>query len=145
MNKIAIGIGAGLLILVIGFLFGLNPSREGYGSVAIGGESQGTTTGSTWNTPALITGGFKLLSCSAGSLNNVVIDTATAGSFTLYDATTTVNGAIYGTTTIARVSASVAAGSHAYDRAVKYGIIAEFQSPNVASSTITFRGNPVCQ
>lgn len=112
-------------------------SLLGYGSVSE--ASYSTTTSSSWNTAAATTGGFKLLKTGSGMLDSVIITNESAGSFTLYDATTTVNGAVYGTTTLAKVYASMAEDSYHYGTWFNYGLIVEFQSSNVASSTITWK------
>lgn len=129
-------IALGVIIIIVIFLTRQAPETR-VGSIDGQSAYVGTTTDSTWNAAALQTGGFKLLRNGPGILGSIIINNSTLGSFTLYDATTTVNGGVYGTTTLAKAVASVAAGTYTYDVAFSRGLIAEFQSSNVASSTIT--------
>lgn len=139
LGKYIIGSIATIVILFIGVYFHNQPKKVSLGSIGDGQAYNSTTTDSTWNTPAAITGGTKILKLGSGTLGSVVITNSTAGAFTLYDASTTINGGVYGTTTLAKIYASVAAGTYTFDIAYSRGLIVEFQSPNVASSTITWR------
>lgn len=95
-----------------------------------------TTTGSSFNGQAAIVGGFKMLRSGYGVLDCVIISNETLGSFTLYDGTTTTNGAIYATTTLFTVYPSLAENQYCPEIQFLRGLVMEFQSPNVASSTI---------
>jgi hypothetical protein len=140
-EKVTIVIALVLAVLAGSLFF----SRKAQTPANIGGavtDSLISTTTDGWTASV---GSFKLLACGSGVLSSVIIGNETAGSFNLYDATTTRNGAVYGTTTITKIYASQAEGSYEYNVYFKTGLIAENQSTNVASTTITFRGNPVCQ
>jgi hypothetical protein len=139
MSKLIIGILAVMFLLFGGVYLSNRQNSTIYSGVTDGQAYNSTTTSNTWDAKALVTGGFKLLKTGSGTLGSVVITNSTAGSFNLYDATTTVNGGAYGTTTLARIAASVAAGTYMFDSVFNTGLIVEFQSSNVASSTITWR------
>lgn len=149
MNKYKILSGIAVIVLVV-ILVGkitISPTPQAIvtGSVTRANEYLSTTTDSNWNTPALTVGGFKLLACGEGSLGSIIIQNDTAGAFTLYDGTTTNSHNMHATTTLAKAYANQAENAYPYDSVFRYGLIAEFQTPNVASSTITYRGNIVCQ
>lgn len=138
--KNILGIIAVFILLLGGVYISNQKNSNTLGSISSSGDAYiATSTNSSWNTPAATTGGFKLLKTGQGILGSVVITNDTAGSYTLYDATTTTNGAIYGTTTLANVYANLSEGTYTFDVAFSRGLIVEFQSPNVASSTITFK------
>lgn len=144
--KDIIKIVIGLVIVALLVLSQGDKNNSVVGSIDDGGAYTSTTTDSSWNTPAQSTSRFKLLKTGPGILGSILINNETAGSFTLYDATTTATttrmlteaGAI-ATSTLAKVYASMAEGTYVYDTAFTWGLIAEFQSSNVASSTITFK------
>lgn len=152
MNKIVTVATVATLFLVLTLVLQNNGVNAPIvGNVVAGGELQSTTTSNTFNTPAETVGGFKILACGAGMLGSVNLTNETTGSFTLYDATSTRNAAVVatdgstvGSTTLAKIYASTAEGNYAYNSRFKHGLIVEFQSPSIASSTITYRGNPVC-
>lgn len=129
-----------VIVILAGVLYIISLRGQSLRSVeSNAGAYNSTTTSSSWDTTAATTGGFKLLKLGYGTLGSVIIMNETIGSFTLYDATTTVNGGVYGTTTLAKVYASQAEGTYTYDTIFRRGLIVEFQSSNVASSTITYR------
>lgn len=141
MKKISYIIG-GLLVVFLGIVttFRVNVSPiPTVGSVAVSNEYQSTTTDSTWNTPATVTGGFKLLCSGPGTLGSVIVTNETAGRLNIYNGTTTLSHPTHPTTTLANVYPSQAENAYPYDSVASIGLIAEFQSPNVASATITYR------
>lgn len=139
MNKIIVCLAL-VIVIFLGFVsFNARPESKIYGSIIEGQAYNSTTTDSTWNAAALISGGSKVLKVGPGTFGSVIITNSTAGSFNVYDATTTVNGGIYGTTTLARIPASLAAGTYTFDSSFGRGLLIEFQSSNVASGTITSR------
>lgn len=109
------------------------------GNIASGDAMQSTTTDSSWNTAALDIGGFKRLCSTPGVLGSTIINDATPGAFTIYDGTTTRTHTMHATNTLAKVTASQAEGAYPYNSIARVGIIVEFQIPNVASTTITYR------
>lgn len=142
-EKVIVTIAVATLVLVVSLLF-VNKSKNSSGVTAgatLSDAMQGTTTDG-WTASV---GSFKMLACGSGMLGTVNVLNETTGSLNLYDASTTANGAIYGTTTLTKVYASQAEGPYPMNIYFKYGLVAESQSTNVASTTITFRGNPVCQ
>lgn len=140
MKKILI-IGSGVLLALIVF-FGFKLQSNAPSTLGSIGDGQAYNATSTSDWGIATVGAFKLLKSGSGVLGSVVITNATAGSFNIYDATTTVNGgqgAFYSTTTLSKIGASVAAGTYTYDVSFNKGLIIEFQSTNIASSTITWR------
>lgn len=124
------------LVIIIGLVTDEKSPNSKTGSI-MDGQAYNSTTTDTFG--AEIVGAFKVLKVGYGNLGSVVITTSTAGSFNLYDASTTVNGAVYGTTTLAKIGASAAAGTYTFDTTFTKGLVVEFQSTNLASSTITWR------
>jgi len=120
-------------------LFTVFPSKN-TPSIKLGDGDQisgiATTTGPSFNAQAANLGGFKMLRSGYGILDCVMISNETLGSFTLYDGTTTVNGAIYATTTLFTTYPSLAENNYCVEIQFQRGLVMEFQSPNVASSTI---------
>lgn len=107
-----------------------------------GGSTQGGSYNSTTTTQAMFTATrFQLLKTGQGVLGSAVITNATAlAPFNLYDATTTVNGGIYGTTTLASFGATTVSGDFIFDSAFTKGLIIEFPSgASPASTTITWQ------
>lgn len=100
------------------------------------GDATSATSTSSFAIPTV--GSFKVLKTGPGVLSKVVITNETAGAFNLYDATSTNHGD-HATTTLINVYANMIEGSHELNIAFARGLIVEFQSTNVASSTIGFR------
>lgn len=134
-----------ILVLVIGILtlvgFNTLKSQNATQTVSFGnfgGEAAYATTTDEFG--AVVVGGSKLLKTGPGVLEHIVITNETAGSFNVYDATSTnTNHRNHATTTIAKISASLAEGSYDFQVAFARGLLIEFQSTNIASSTITWK------
>lgn len=136
-NKITFGIVA-VLVLAAVLFFGNRTEITKTGSVAIGGEYQGTTTYNYLGAPNLQQ--IVTLKSGSGTLGSVIITGAAAGIITFYDASTTANGAAYGSTTLAVVPVSLTAGTYTFDRVFFTGLTAVFSSTTlIPTSTITFR------
>lgn len=129
-----------LFLIFLGSYLGkeVNAPDVSLGSIIDGQAYNSTTTSSSWNTPALSVGGTKLLKTGSGTFGSVIITNETAGSFNVYDATSTNHGD-HATTTLAQIYASVAENTYTFDSVFTRGLLIEFQSSNVASSTITWR------
>lgn len=129
-----------IVIAIVGVIFALSgqegPKKLGGGSV-FGGAYTATTSQQNWVDATQ----FHLLKSGPGVLGSVVITLSSATTFNLYDATTTVNGGIYGTTTLAKFGASVGAGTYVFDAAFARGLIIEYPAGQVtpASTTITIQ------
>lgn len=94
-----------------------------------------TTTDSLWASTFLQ---GKQIKIGTGVLGSVIIGNATAvGTLTLYDATTTTNGAIYGTTTLAVINTGTPGSTLTYNVAFSRGLLA-VMSNTLATSTIIF-------
>ena len=119
-----------LLIVTLG-----SNKTPSFGSVNQGNSYMATTT---YNFGSQSIGSYKVLKNGNGELGSVIITNSTAGSFNLYDATSTNHGG-HATTSLASISASLAAGTYTFDVAFSRGLLVEFQSTNVASGTITYR------
>lgn len=130
-----IGILVVLVVLVAVSLI-KSPSVEQPVLGNFGGEAAYATT--TDQFAAATVGSSKVLKTGPGVLEHVVITNETAGSFNLYDATSTKHGD-HATTTLAKISASLAEGTYDFQVAFSRGLLVEFQSTNVASSTITWK------
>ena len=108
------------------------------GNISSADAMQSTTTSSSWDTFAAAKT-FKLLCSTPGVLGSVIINNETAGSFNIYDGTTTSSHTMHATTTLANINASLAENAYPFNSVANIGLIVEFQSSNVASSTITYR------
>lgn len=138
MKYILGGIGIFIAVLLGTLYRGVNKNTEQFISIgSVMGVPYKATT--THDFGSVAVGGSKVLKTGSGLLGSLVITNSTAGSLNFYDATTTVNGGVYGTTTLAKIGASLAAGSYIFDVAFSKGLIVEFQSTNVASGTITYQ------
>lgn len=137
MDKKYLSIIGGIAVLVILVLFNspknistkdiVNP----LGSVQRANEYFATSTSAGWT--------IKTLKNTPGTLGQIVIPLASNAGIVLYDATTTTNGAIYGTTTIARF-ATTAVGTYVFDAILTKGLVVEMLgSVGVASTTIMYR------
>lgn len=126
------------LAVLLGTYLGINKQESQPASFAgvMGTPYKATTTD---NFGSVSVGGFKRLKTGSGVLGSLIITNSTAGSLNFYDATTTVNGGVYGTTTLAKIAPSLAAGTYIFDVAFTKGLLVEFQSTNVASGTITYQ------
>lgn len=106
-----------------------------FGSIDNYDAYNATTTSFNWS-------GFAQgvqLKTSSGVLGSIVLGNATAvGTITLYDATTTVNGAVYGTTTLAVINTGATPNTYTYDVAFSRGLLA-VSSATLATSTITWK------
>lgn len=102
-------------------------------------ESGGYYATTTASFPATAVGGNKLLKNGPGILGSVVIVNETAGVLNFYDATTTGSHTNHPTTTITTIPASLAEGTYTFDVTFSRGLIVEFPSTNMASSTITWK------
>ena len=128
---------AGVLALLVIILPKLQvaPSGLSLGSVTVGNEYSATTTKKFQgkNMPNLT-----VLKPASGALGSVVITGAAAGQIVLYDASTSINGAFYPTTTLANFPNSTAAGTYTFDVNFNRGLLVEILT-NTPTSTITFR------
>jgi len=133
MKYFLLTLGVVVGVLVLAFTFNRIPvSLSGVTS----GQSYMATTTHDFGTVSV--GSRKLLKGGAGEFGSVIITNSTAGSFNLYDATSTNHGD-HATTTLAKIGASLAAGTYVFDVSFSRGLLVEFQSTNVASGTITWR------
>lgn len=128
-----------VIVLLLGvYLFGVvNRESPTIGSIQDGQAYNSTTTDQGWVDSTR----FRLIKTGDGTLGSVVITLSSATAFNLYDATTTVNGGIYGTTTLAKFGASATSGTYTFDVDFTKGLIVEFPTGQVtpASTTITWR------
>jgi len=144
LSRIVVGVLA-VIVLILGYgKFTITPTPEGItvAGVPIGSDYQSTTTSSVMNTAAANLS-YLLLACGPGTLGNVIINDVTTGSFNLYDGTTTRSHTMHATTTLGKATASMAEGTYEHDSHFTNGLILEFPSSSIASSTITFRGGDV--
>ena len=129
----------GTLVIILAFLIGVSGGIDGNKSLgSVDQESGGYLSTTTLDFSVPVVGGYRLLKNGSGILGSVVITNSTAGSFNLYDATST-NHNDYATTTLAKISASVAAGTYTFDSVFSRGLVIEFQATNVASGTVTWK------
>lgn len=142
-NKLALG---GLILLAVFVIYGITSSKPiktadtVFGNIATFEAMQATTTDVTWTVTAdFANTRFKQLCSAQGILGSVIIQNETAGSFNIYDGTTTNHVNTATSTILAKVYASQAEGAYPYNAYARTGIIIEFPSTNVASSTITYR------
>lgn len=105
-----------------------------FGSVSVGNEYVSTTTSATF----AVAPAFKTLVQGPGTLGSIVVTTTGTGVINVYDATTTTNGAIYGTTTLVKLTTS-AAGTYTFDMIFNTGLLVETVGTNTGSTTITYR------
>lgn len=131
-----------LILAFIGYLSfnkDTNISSINLGSIGSDSYLATSTIDASWTTAAAGLGGFKVIKNGPGVVGSVIITNETTGSFTLYDATTTAAHSDHATTTLIKVYPSMAEGTYILDVAFSRGLIAEFQSTSVASSTITYK------
>lgn len=123
------------LLIALGFTLIFRPQAvTNLGSVSFGSEYQSTTTSQTF----AVAPAFKLLVDGSGTLGSLIVTTTGTGVINIYDATTTTNGAIYGTTTLAKLTTS-AAGTYTFDTVFNTGLLIETVGTNTGSTTITYR------
>ena len=136
-TKLSFGIVIGLMFAGILALFTIltGDTQRTIGSIQ-DGQAYNSTTTEAWTPTA---NAVKLIKTGSGTLGSVIITNSTAGVIDLYDATTTVNGAIYGTTTLAKIGASLAAGTYTFDVVYHQGLLIDVKGSNISSSTITYR------
>jgi hypothetical protein len=136
MNYLIGSLVALLLVFTANFGQYLN-NQMTFGSVAVGGEYQSTTT-KPYNGSSLTN--LTVLKSESGTMGSVIITGAGAGVMTLYDATTT-NSSLRtkaATTTLVSIPASAAAGTYTFDIQFYQGLIVEL-SGTVPTSTISWR------
>lgn len=115
----------------------------------LGGDYTATKLGSQWNESnmatstnqfgSVVVGGSRQLKVGSGVLTGFVITNETAGSFNLYDATSTDHGD-HATTTLVNAYANLAEGQYTdLNIAFRRGLLIEHQSTNVASGTILWK------
>lgn len=134
-NNLITNILLGLLIVIGIILVSVRKEAVAPSNFGIAAEPDiATTTDYRW--PTLHTTG-KQLKTGYGVLSSVCIGNTTAvGTLTLYDATTTVNGDIYGTTTLAVINTGTPGQCLPYNVTFSKGLLA-IQSATLATSTIT--------
>ena len=123
-----LGIILGMILLAVVL------SQKSYGSVSVTDEYNATTTSATF----LVAPDFKLIKSGQGTFGSLVVTTTGTGVINVYDATTTVNGGIYGTTTLASLTTS-AAGTYTFDTVFIRGLVVETVGANTGTTTITYR------
>ena len=128
---------AGALALLVILLPKLQvaPSGLSLGSVTGGNEYFSSTTR---NYAGTAMPNLTVLKPGPGALGSVVITGAAAGQMTFYDASTSVNGVAYPTTTLATFPLSTAAGTYTFDVNFNRGLLVEIITAT-PTSTITFR------
>jgi len=122
------------LLIALGFTLIFRPEAVNLSGVSFGSEYQSTTTSATF----AVAPAFKLLVDGSGTLGSLIVTTTGTGVINIYDATTTTNGAIYGTTTLAKLTTS-AAGTYTFDTVFNTGLLVETVGTNTGSTTITYR------
>lgn len=137
MNKSLLVVWGLVVVVLLGVLVLRPAPKSGAVLGNFGAEAAYGTTTDQFGTVAV--GGSKVLKTGPGVFEHVVITNETAGSFNVYDATTTGPHADHATTTLAKISASLAEGTYDFELAFSRGLLVEFQSTNVASSTITWK------
>lgn len=128
-----------IILLVVSMTYTYKPNK--LGQVAVDESYTATTTNSTWNAT---TGCWRLIKQGFGTLHTINLSLSTTNArVTLYDATTTVNGAIYGTTTLAEIPPGATANSYMYKLAFARGLVADVSNggtcTSIASTTITYK------
>jgi hypothetical protein len=129
--KIAIGVAVIVILSILLPTKNQNSSKLG----AIGEAYSATSTASFPIAP----NSFRLIKAGYGTLGSVVITTNTIGQIELYDATTTVNGSVYGTTTLAKFGPSATTNTYTFDVAFSTGLLVVNPTGNLASTTITWK------
>lgn len=144
-NKIIVSALAALILTL--FAYVLTQKDPAYGSVVVGNEYNATTTGSGAAYGNTITGDQNLTGTTspvAGSLGSVVITGANTGIWHLYDATTTdvnkrTGNRATSTILLATFPASIAAGTYTFDAQYNHGLLLDYTSGIMPTTTITYR------
>lgn len=143
VEKVLWVFGIALVICLIGFVF-RNPTTA-IGSVNLGNDYVSTSTrtaitGIAYSTTTAITANTAVGFATAvtGTLGSVVITGANTGQINIYDATSTITNTQIGTTTLATIPASAAAGTYTFDTRFRYGLTIEIVGL-APTSTITYR------
>lgn len=106
-----------------------------FSGVTVGNEYNSTTTSPTFT----VVPDFKVLKSGSGTLGSLIVTVAGSGGvINIYDATTTTNGNIYGTTTLAKLSTATA-GTYVFDTNFSKGLLVETVGLNTGTTTITWR------
>ena len=125
---------------LVGFLTALlvllGAGASGYSFGGGGGDFAYGTTTRTYNGGTLAN--LKVLKNSPGALGTLIITGAGAGQINFYDATSTRTNTEWGTTTLATIPLSAAAGTYIFDVAFSKGLIYEIIG-TAPTSTITWR------
>lgn len=130
LSKILLAIAISLTLIVL-----FAQGNRSFSSVSVSSEYYSTTTSPTF----AVAPAFKVLKLGGGTLGSAVVTIAGAGGvINIYDATTTTNGAIYGTTTLAKLSTATA-GTYTFDVVFNRGLLVETVGANTGTTTITFR------
>lgn len=135
-TKLGLGIVIGAIFATILILFAFLDSRSQNASASII-EGQGYYASST-DATFTVAPGFKVLRIGGGIFGSLVVSTTGSGVINIYDATTTTNGSIYGTTTIAHLT-TTAVGTYTYDVTFNRGLLVETVGSNTGSTTITWK------
>ncbi len=126
------------IILTISFIrFGPQVDQT-LGSNTQGNDYFGTSTQNNTNALVQTIQNYAVIKSGQGTLAQVTITGANTGTFTLYDATSTVTNTLWGTTTLATFPASATAGTYTFDEVVQKGILIQY-SGLLASATIMYR------
>ncbi len=138
-----IQIGTVIALIVLFSLFlSVKSGNKIFGSISDSSSSyESTTTRTSFDGTAITATGAspKTLSVGFGSLGSVVLTGTSAGDITLYDATTSGAHSDYvGTTTLASIPASAAAGTYIFDVKYTKGLMLVL-SGTIGTSTITWK------
>lgn len=135
MNTITTILGALVLSLTafVGSYF-LSNNNQAVGSVASNEGYYSTTTDATF----LVAPSYKVLRVGRGMFGSLIVTTTGSGVINVYDASTTINGGIYGTTTLAHITTS-AAGTFTFDTNFNTGLLIETVGIDTGTTTITYK------
>jgi len=131
-NKVLLALAITLSLFAI--ILNLLVNKQSFGSVVQGSDYHSTTTSPTF----AVAPSFKLIKDGSGTLGSLVVTTAGSGSINIYDATTTTNGGIYGTTTLVKLNTATA-GTYTFDVAFYTGLLVETVGAGTGTTTITYR------
>ncbi len=136
-----IGYVYAIACIIIGVAIGLTLQKHAapvrLGSIALGEAYNATTTQTSW---AGNSGGFQLIKPGYGMLGSVVITSASSlGTINIYDGTTTVNGGLYGTTTLASINTGTLSGTYTFDASFSKGLIVVSTAGIATTTTITWK------
>ncbi len=135
----------GTLIAIITLLGGSYAATSNkLGSVAVGQQYQSTSTAAVAIGTNLCPARLNMASSTTGVLGSVNILKSGAGTFVIYDATTTNNNlripAATSSLILADFSVSPTAGSYHFDVEFKRGLLIDYASATtVSTSTISYR------